>query len=115
MTQFPKKLAACAVTIAAISSPNVAFSASSATDLTHCKTMSEIASAVMGARQAGVRMSAAMESASKADDYWATISSTLIEEAYKEPIRSDETEKVAIAEEFEDTIYASCLRTRNKN
>lgn len=114
MTQFTKKLAAFAVLLAS-SSLNAAVAAPSAQDLTHCKTMSEIANAVMAARQAGVRMSAAMESASRADDYWSAISSTLIEEAYKEPIRADETAKAAVAGEFEDTIYASCLRTRNKS
>lgn len=67
----------------------------------------------MRARQSGVRMSDAMESAAKGQGYWATVSSMLVEEAYKEPIRVAEADQDAVSEEFEDSIYGSCLRTRS--
>lgn len=102
------------LSVAAVFHSSMVLSAPSSDDLEHCKVMSEIANAVMGARQAGVRMSKAMESASKGTDYWSTVTAMLVEEAYKEPIHSDEATKSTVADGFEDRIYASCLRTRDK-
>ncbi|MGE6916724.1 hypothetical protein [Achromobacter kerstersii] len=76
--------------------------------------MSGVASSVMEARQAGVRMSRLMEKAAEIGGYWGELMPVFIEEAYRQPVFSSDEEQTAATADFEDKIYASCLRTRGK-
>ena len=88
--------------------------AASSADLELCKTMSGVASSVMEARQAGVRMSRLMEKAAEIGGYWGELMPVFIEEAYKQPAFTSDEDQTAATAEFEDKVYASCLRTRGK-
>lgn len=51
-------------------------------------------------------MSNAMENAAKGGSYWSKVSSQLVEQAYKEPVHTDESTRISAAESFEDRAYA---------